>query len=61
MVIHIVKVEKQQYEIYKCMVKMGMVGGTIWQEIKTRLYTALDIFERLCLETLSPDTRVGDT
>ena len=33
MVMHIVKVEKQQYEIYQYMVKMGMVGGKIWQEI----------------------------
>ena len=44
MVMQIEKVEKQQYEIYQYMVKMGMVGGKIWQEIKTRLYTALAKF-----------------
>ena len=33
----------------------------IWQQIETRLFTALEKFERLCLETFSPDTGVGDT
>ena len=59
-VMHIVKVEKQQYEIYQYMVKMGMVGGKIGRKSKhvcTRHWTNL---ERLCLETLSPDMRVGD-
>ena len=44
MVMHIVKVEKRQYEIYQYMVNMGMVGGKIWQEIKARLYTSLGKF-----------------
>ena len=44
MVMHIVKVEKQQYEIYQYMVKIGILGAKIWQEIKTRLYMALDKF-----------------